>query len=244
MIQIKSLSYSVSNKTILDKVNLSFPDNKITCILGPNGAGKSSLVKCLLKLNSTFEGFISIDDHDLTQLSHLQIAQKLAYIPQNIETLSSFSVEEFIQQASYSGQKPSLELKDLYTLCDITSVRTQNLNTLSGGELKRVLFASALYQGSPYLIIDELTAGMDPGHQDSFCELIKKSQSELSKTIIWVTHNINFALHYSDHVLLLKEGQLYFDGAPEDLRDAQTFNKLYEKEFKILTDNNNQTYIL
>lgn len=246
MLTVKNLSYSIDNKNILKDINFNLEKNSITCILGPNGAGKTTLLKQICGLSKLKHESIYINDKDISLMNETQRASEIAYVPQKSSSLPAFSVKEFIQQASYShkdGQKiPCLD--EILKTCELESIDQQDISTLSGGEMQRCLFASALYQASPIVLLDEVTAGLDPAHHDSLCQLIHKTRDSHELTYLWVTHDINSALNYADRILIFKNSELIFDDKPKLLEDAHFLSQVFDKQFKVLKDDQGKKYLI
>ena len=246
MLNTTNLSYSIEGKTILKDINFSLESNSITCVLGPNGAGKTTLLKQICGLSKVEKGTITIDNKNISKMNENQRACEIAYVPQKASSLPSFTVRDFILQASYSHQEGQTfpPLDDLLSICELNTIQNQTLSTLSGGEMQRTLFASALYQASPLILLDEVTAGLDPAHHDSICQLIQQTRESHKLTYLWVTHDINSALMYADRILILKNGELIFDDNPQSLEDGRFLSQVFDKQFKVLSDEQGQKYLI
>ena len=250
MIKCHQLSYSVSDKEILKDLNFELEAGKLYTIVGPNGAGKTTLLKLICRLLKSSGGEILLDDQPLFDYSQLELAQKIAYVPQKLSGPNGFSVSDFILQARFAWSQTSTKesdqsrLKRVLEQCEISHLAQQSMDTLSGGETQRCLLAAALCQESPLILLDEVTAGLDPGHHDSICQLIADINRLESKTILWVTHDLNTALHFSHQILVMQEGQLQKIGHPDELKDGTYFSQIYNKNFKCLRDEQGQQFLV
>ena len=246
MLNTTNLSHSVEGKTILKDINFSLAPNSITCILGPNGAGKTTLLKQICGLSKVEQGTITIDNKNISAMNETQRASEIAYVPQKASSLPGFTVRDFILQASYShlDEQNVTPLDELLSICELNTIQNQTLATLSGGEMQRTLFASALYQASPLILLDEVTAGLDPAHHDSICQLIQQTRESHKLTYLWVTHDINSALMYADRILILKDGKLIYDDNPQSLEDGRFLSQVFDKQFKVLSDEQGQKYLI
>ena len=99
MIKCHQLSYSVSDKEILKELSFELEAGKLYTIVGPNGAGKTTLLKLICRLLKSSKGEVLLDDQTLLDYSQLELAQKIAYVPQKLNGPNGFSVSEFILQA-------------------------------------------------------------------------------------------------------------------------------------------------
>jgi len=246
MLHTQNLSYSIEGKTILKDISFTLENNSITCVLGPNGAGKTTLLKQLCGLHKVQQGTITINNKNISEMNETQRASEIAYVPQKASSLPDFSVRDFILQASYSHQEGqnTPPFDDILSICELSTIQNQALSTLSGGEMQRTLFASALYQASPLVLLDEVTAGLDPAHHDSICQLIQQTRESHKLTYLWVTHDINSALKYADRILILKNAELIYDGKPDSLEDGLFLSQVFDKQFKVLSDEQGQKYLI
>jgi ABC-type cobalamin/Fe3+-siderophores transport system ATPase subunit len=250
MLKIDQLTYSIEGKSILSKVSAELEKGKLYTIVGPNGAGKTSLLKILCRLNPMSSGEILLDGRALSDFSQIELARQISYVPQRITESIQFTVSEFILQARFAWSESSSQKNDQDILarvldqCQISHLAQQSMSTLSGGESQRCLLAAALCQETPLILLDEVTAGLDPGHHDSICELISKINQDEQKTILWVTHDLNTALHYSDKILVMKDGELKRFCSPKELSDGQYFSELYSKKFNVLKDEHGKQFLV
>ena len=250
MLEINNLTYSVEGKEILSKVSAEFECGKLYTIVGPNGAGKTSLLKIICRLNKITHGEVLLQGRPLADFSQIELARQIAYVPQRLTESIQFTVSEFILQARFAWRENSSPKNDqkilhhVLTQCQISHLANQCMSTLSGGESQRCLLAAALCQESPIILLDEVTAGLDPGHHDSICKLIETINKEDQKTILWVTHDLNTALHCSDQILVMQNGELKRFCTPDELSDGQYFSELYNKDFKILQDDHGKQFLV
>ena len=245
MLQLKNLAFSIHKKNLLKDISFELKQGEICCILGPNGAGKTTLIKCISKLLDHYTGKIIINGAEQANYSQQEYSRICSYVPQKLSSLPEFTTEEFIRQSDYAWDEvSSLDYKDIINQCEISNFKDQSLNTLSGGELQRSLLASALYQNTALILLDEVTAGLDPAHQDSICELINRYKVKENKSFLWVTHDINSALKYADKILILKNGERFHLGTPEDHRDGKILSDAFDKTFKVLKDAEKNTYLI
>jgi iron complex transport system ATP-binding protein len=116
-------------------------------------------------------------------------------------------------------------------LTQTTLLAHRRLDTLSGGERQTVLIAAALAQGAPILLLDEPTTFLDPRHEVDIFRLLRKINQEYRRSIITVTHNINQAALQGQRVIILKAGQIIFDGKSTAIMNNQILQQAYEKSF-------------
>ena len=200
MIAIKDLYSGYGDDDILKGVSLNILNNKLTVIAGPNGCGKSTLLKTISGIIKKTSGSIFIDDIDLSNISPLDRAKRIAYLSQN-RSVPDIAVKNLVLH----GRFPYLSYPRRYRAEDreavdmalermgIEGLRDKMVSELSGGERQKVYIAMALAQGSDYLLLDEPTTFLDISHQFQLLDLAKELCSE-NKSVVMVLHNLESAL--------------------------------------------------
>ena len=237
MIKITDLKIlsSRSSKPRLDIEKLSFKKSKINVILGANGAGKSSLLEVLSRNLEDYQGQVLIEDKSIESLSLADYAKKVSYIPQRIDWNMDLTVREIILFSLYPYLKSGTILEaDEFRfdrICkelEIEAFLDYPLGSLSGGEQKRVAVASALFQNTKFLIMDEPFAALDPIFKKIVANVLKKWQSEYDCTLVLTIHDLFLANTFGDYFWGIKEGEL----VEETSRVNQTFfNNVYGTRF-------------
>ena len=209
MIEIKNLTCSFKQRTILQDINLNI-QNHIT-ILGANGSGKSTLAKAICGLVE-YEGDVYIDSTCRNTLSLIERAKVLSYIPAKLEIYDHFiTVEEFVLLGRFPYKKSFLEYSHsdksiaLQTLefLNIQHLANHALSSLSSGEQQLTLIAQALAQQSKIIIFDEPTANLDPYNSKIIAQHIK-GLKEYHK-IILITHDLHLASFVDSPIVFIKD---------------------------------------
>ncbi|MDE5832778.1 MAG: metal ABC transporter ATP-binding protein [Desulfovibrio sp.] len=229
-VRFERLSVRREGRLILDEITASAPCGGATVIVGPNGAGKTTLLRCLLE-ETEYSGhieFVSFDGDRATR-------PVLGYVPQHLfaDAQMPLRVYEFL---SLNAEKKPLWLgcspknrrrsRELLELVGAEKLENQRLGDLSGGELRRVLLASALGRRPRLLALDEAEAGVDYRGERLFWELLDKSRRELGFTLLMVSHNLPLAAHYATHVICVKK-EMIAQGAPRSTLTASTLLELF-----------------
>ena len=208
MIKLKNITYTVKdnetgeNRTILNNINVDFPENKITVITGHNGSGKSTLVRLIMGINKPTSGEIYIGDKKVNNLTITERAQMgLTMAFQQPIKFKGITVKDMLTIAS--GKELNLSTACEYLaqvgLCAKDYIDRELDDTLSGGELKRIELATSLCKGGDILLFDEPEAGIDLWSFDNLVSLFEKQRG---KTIIIVSHQKRI-LDIADYILLL-----------------------------------------
>jgi iron complex transport system ATP-binding protein len=203
-------------------------------VLGPNGAGKSTLFRCILRFLKNYHGRISIDDADIRSFSRREMAKRIAYIPQSSNPAFNYTVLDIalmgltheVNLLSSPGKEHVLRAEQAIESLGIGNLRDRGFSELSGGERQLALIARALVQRSNILIMDEPTANLDYGNQ---CRVMKKIAELASQgyIVILSTHNPEHAFLYVDRAIMLDDGCLIADGAPDTVLTEQLIRKVY-----------------
>jgi len=236
MIKLDSLRCQYGEKTILE--NLSLEIDKHLSILGANGSGKSTLAKALCNLID-YEGSVSIDGEDIKELSRLERAKLISYIPAKLEVYDPYiSVEEFVLLSRFAHKKNFMDYsqKDkkitLNTLefLKISHLKGHTISSLSSGEAQLVLIAGALAQQSKIIILDEPTANLDPHNSKIIAQHIKGLKDY--HQVILITHDLHLASYIDSPALFIKDSNAtyYEDGFFQD----SVLKELYGVEFSDL----------
>ncbi|MDD5658980.1 MAG: ABC transporter ATP-binding protein [Actinomycetota bacterium] len=240
-IQVKNLEFSYNEKPVLKNISFDILKNNFVSILGPNGAGKSTLVNLLSKVLSVSNGEIIIEGQNIKDLNHLEIAKKIAVVPQYSNIGFNFSVYEMILMGRYpylsrfTGEKPEdFKIVDEVMELTCTSVfKDRKYNELSGGEKQRVIIAQTLAQNSPIIILDEPTSHLDINFQIEFMELFYSLHKKKGKTVIGIFHDINLALQYSEKIMLLKDSSIYRYGDVSDVINRTNIMTVFNSDVYI-----------
>ena len=211
MIQADGLKIAFGKKVLLE--NVSFRVNKGECIgiIGKNGMGKTSLLKTLAGMVNPSAGKVYLKGKNLVYWKRKELARELAFMGQEPLFTEMLSVEDFIKISHRSvvgRQKMSFDeiCKDL----EIEHLKKRFVHTLSQGEFKKTYLASAVYQGSTILLLDEPFSSIDPGFQVNMIKFLKKINKIHSTTILMVVHDLKCAFEFSCKILALSEDSSFF----------------------------------
>ena len=169
MIRVEGLSF-VRNKKILKNIDLIIREKELTIMIGPNGAGKTTILKIISGIIRDFSGKVFIRDKNIKNLSRRELAKSISFQPQSEEFLLPISVKDVLLAGRYPYKKLFSDYDkndlDIYDKCiekfDIADITSRDINTLSSGERRRVLIASAYIQDVPVLLFDEPFSNLDP----------------------------------------------------------------------------------
>lgn len=240
-ISVSNLSFSYNENLTLKNLSFEIEKNSFVSILGPNGAGKSTLVNLISKVMPIEAGEIVIEGKNIRDLNHIEIAKKVAVVPQYTSLGFNFSVYEIILMGRYpylsrfKGEKQE-DYRIVNEVMELTRTdifKDRKYNELSGGERQRVIIAQTLVQDSPIIILDEPTSHLDINFQIEFMELFYSLYKKKGKTIIGIFHDINLAIQYSEKIMLLKEGNIYCYGDVKDVINRTNIMSVFKSDVYI-----------
>jgi cobalt transport protein ATP-binding subunit len=222
MIEAENVSFSYPSKVeALKGVSLTIKDGEFVAIMGQNGAGKSTLVKHFNGLLKPSQGRILVNGGETNKTSVATLARNVGFVFQNPDhQLFSETVEEEISFALKNfGFKPEVideRVTWALNLLSLTQYRKTSPFLLSGGERKRVALASVLAWDPQMLILDEPTIGQDHEQKEKLRQFIMQLQTQ-KKTVVIVTHDVEFVAECNPRVVLMKEGKIVADGVGKEI---------------------------
>ncbi len=224
-----SVRYEGQETYAIEGVTFDLPTNTITVVIGPNGSGKSTLFKAILGL-IPYQGKISYSDGKNSD-PHFHAG----YLPQRfvVDQSIPLRVDEFLNLTLVTCKHLKAEKLNMITEA-LTQVGAENfhnklLRDLSGGQLQRVLLARALVHSPELLVLDEPEAGVDPGGEKIFYDLVKKLVAKKKITALIASHEMTLVRSYADQVICLNQ-KVICAGPPEKALKQVSLNKLYQED--------------
>lgn len=238
ILSIKNLSFSYDGNNILDDISFGINRKNFVSILGPNGAGKSTLVNIISKVLKDFKGEIILGGRDLKTMTSRDLARKMAVVPQYTSPSFGFTVEEMVLMgrhpyiSRFGGEKPEdyAVVREVMEKTRVTQFAKRRFTQLSGGEKQRVVIAQALAQESQILLLDEPTSHLDINFQIELMNLFSGLNREEGKTIIGIFHDINLAIQNSTQIMLLKDGNVFAFGEPEEIINSKNLKSVFHSD--------------
>ena len=249
MIKVAHLFHSLGHKPILQNIDFFLNENDFVLIFGPNGAGKSTLLKLLAGIIAAKQGEIFIGRKNILLYSKKELATQIAYLPQ----FDEFSLPLLVKDILLSGRYPYQSFFRKYSSRDyeifektverfaLADYVDRNKQTLSGGERKKVLLASAFIQDVPLILLDEPLNFLDPASAMQVIKMLKEMHDQ-GKTIVLVSHLIQYFFPQANKMLALKNGKIHYFGAKKF--SEQLFHDIYQVSVKrVFVENKEIIYI-
>jgi energy-coupling factor transport system ATP-binding protein len=225
-VEFQQVSFNYPNgPTVINGVDLTIRKGDIIALLGPNGAGKTTLIKHAIGLLRPTNGQVLLEGRDSKEMTVARMARSVGYVFQSPRhMLFAPTVQE---ELAFGPRNMGLTPEDIETNID-QALSVVNLLeeadrpplALSFGQQKRVSIASILAMRSAILVMDEPTAGQDYANYMNFMDSVVGLHGENGAeyrfaAIIFITHDLDLAVSYANRVLLMNEGRLVADGAPQ-----------------------------
>ena len=222
IIHIDEIDYIYPNNTIaLTKVSLKINKGELIAIMGQNGAGKTTLIRTLNGLIRPTNGNVYVKGENNSTKSIAQLSKIIGIIFQNpMHQLFSNSIEEelkfSLRNLEYTKEQIQQKIDNILSKFDFEKYRNRSPFNLSGGEAKKLALATIICRDPEILVFDEPTLGQDAKEINFFLKIIQ-SELEKGKTIVMVTHNIEFAFENIPRTILMANGKIIADGPTEQV---------------------------
>ena len=235
-LNIDDISFAYDRDYIINNINCSFVSGNFYSIIGPNGSGKTTLLDLISGFLNPCNGNITIDETKVLSLSKKDISKKIALVSQDYAINFPFTVKDavmmgrhpYIPRFSHPSENDLKKVDIVMKTCGISHLSNRKINELSGGERQRCVFARALCQDTPILLLDEAFSNMDINHTLQMLRLVKRSVKEENKLVISVFHDLNIASTWSDVLLMLKKGEITAFGNSQDVLTQQTIQDVFD----------------
>ena len=230
MITFDNISKKFGNTTVLNKICLNIPPNKITFVIGRSGEGKSVTIKHIIGLLRPDSGRIVVDDEEITSFNIAQMHQhrkKFGMLFQHSALFDSMSVLDNVifplcEHTRLSRQAMQAKAEESLDRVGLSDVLQRYPSELSTGEKKRTGLARALVNDPRVLLYDEPTTGMDPLIAEMIDNLIVKINAELPEvTAVVISHDIKATLATADKIIMLYQGKVVLEGDPDTFRTTR-----------------------
>ncbi|MFH5822456.1 ABC transporter ATP-binding protein [Georgenia sp. AZ-5] len=232
-LDIRGLAYGAGAVTILDGVDAAVPAGAVSAVVGPNGSGKSTLLRLLVGALSPDAGAVLLSGTDLGRLSRRERARRLALVEQDSPAEVAHEVLDVVLLGRTPHRRWGADAPEDLAVARRALARAgagalegRSFATLSGGERQRVHLARALAQEPGVLLLDEPTNHLDVAAQLDLLGLTRELAAE-GVTVLAALHDLNHALRYCDHVLVLDRGRVVAAGHPHDVLTAELVGAVY-----------------
>lgn len=214
MMVIRNLHKKFGRLKVLNGLNLTLEQGKISAIIGPNGSGKTTLIKCLLGLVKADQGSITVSGQLLNE--DWRYKKMIGYMPQWAHFPENLTVREIISMIKDLRNEEKKWDEELYTSFNLDREVQKKIRTLSGGTKQKVGAYLAFLFYPQILVLDEPTAGLDPRASSLLKDKIIKEKAA-GKTVIITSHIMSELQELADHIIFLLDGEVKFQGSVQNM---------------------------
>jgi energy-coupling factor transporter ATPase len=229
IIEIKNLSYTYpgATKPSINDVSINVEKGEFVLITGPSGCGKTTLCRCFNGLVPHFyqgelKGQVTVAGMDTSKHQTYEMAKYVGLVFQNPENqLFALSVEKDVAFGLENLGVPRKEMRErvdwALNLAGIYDLRERSPHEVSGGQQQRVAIASVLAMQPEIIVLDEPTSFLDPLSAEKIFEVIYSLNKKHGITVILVEHRLDLTAKYADHLIVMDEGKVCFEGNPREI---------------------------
>ncbi|QII08866.1 heme ABC transporter ATP-binding protein [Rhodococcoides fascians A25f] len=233
----RGVSARLGERTVLDDVHLDVVAGEILALVGPNGAGKSTLLSVLSGDTEPGTGSVVVASQSPSPLGtqpyrSLDLARRRAVLPQHHTVGFAFTAEQIVRmgRAPWVGtaeaRNDDVRVESAMAACDVSGFARRPFASLSGGEQARVALARVIAQDTATIMLDEPTAALDLGHQESVMAVVR-SLAAAGRAVVVVLHDLGLAAAYADRVAILDSGSLVAVGPPRQVLTSELLARVY-----------------
>ncbi|KUN77996.1 ABC transporter ATP-binding protein [Streptomyces griseoruber] len=230
-------------RTVIEDLDVAIPPGVITTIIGPNGCGKSTLLRTLARLLKPAGGTVVLDGEDIAGLRTRDVAKKLGLLPQAPVAPEGLTVSDLVARGRHPHQSwlrqwssdDAAVVERALAMTGVSDLAGRAVDTLSGGQRQRVWISMTLAQGTDLLLLDEPTTYLDLAHAIDVLDLVSDLQGS-GCTVVMVLHDLNLAVRYSDHLVVMRSGSILAQGHPSDVITAELLHAAFGLRARVIDD--------
>lgn len=228
ILRVANLTKTFGGLIAVNDVGFDLEPNTVTALIGPNGAGKSTCFNLLGGSIAPSVGEIIFDGINVTTMpQHKRIQAGIGRTFQIAATFSSMTVAENIRTALHAGNRSIDEIDQLLSMVGASDLAHKQIPELSYGDIKCVELAMALAGRPRFLLLDEPTAGMSSSARTEIIELVVRIAKERDITVLFTEHDMQAVFGYASRILVMDQGRLIADGAPDEIRQNRLVQSVY-----------------
>jgi len=235
VLDLRAVSFAYDGIDAVRDVTASFDRTQLVAVIGPNGSGKSTLLKLVARVLAPARGEIVWEGRRLPEWPAKEYAKDVGYLPQEPDPTFPMRALDVV----VSGRAPFLgrfgwesdadydEAARALATCDAAHLAERYLDEMSGGERKRVFLARVLAARPKLIVLDEPLSSLDIAHVQQFSALLRDVVRATGATVIYATHDLNWAAAYCDRMLVMQRGALAMDAPPSEVMQPERIRELF-----------------
>lgn len=232
------------DRPVISDLSLNIPGGQVTTIIGPNGCGKSTLLRAIGRLIPSQGGDVHLGDTDIGSMKRKDIAKTIGVLPQSPIAPPGLIVSDLVSRGRHPHQSwirqwsssDEEEVNAALEMTDVAELADRSVDSLSGGQRQRVWISMVLAQHTDVLFLDEPTTYLDLAHSIEVLDLVNRLRRDLDRTVIMVLHDLNLAIRYSDNLVVMRDGNLFATGRPEEIITSELLKEVFELDASVIED--------
>ncbi|MEM7693087.1 MAG: ABC transporter ATP-binding protein [Pseudomonadota bacterium] len=241
-LRVRNLSFAYPRKPVLHDVNAGpLKRGAVTALIGPNAAGKSTLFRCIAGLLPKYTGRIALDGDALEPLAPRARVKRVTFMPQFFAANAALSVFDVVLLARKSLSGWAVERADIEAVAAVLDdfgighLSEADIGALSGGQQQMVSVCQALVREPSVFLFDEPTSALDLKHQLEIMTAIARETRRRNAVTLVALHDLNLAARFADHALLMRQGRIVAEGAPEAVLADEALGETYGVTIDLIT---------
>ncbi|MBB6453399.1 iron complex transport system ATP-binding protein [Salirhabdus euzebyi] len=239
-----NLTLAYGDDVIIDALNIEVPKGKVTAFIGSNGCGKSTLLRSLARLLNPKSGHVVLNGSNIAKLKTKEVAREMSILPQSSATPEGLTVSQLVRLGRYPYQgfmkkwskDDDLAVEEALSSTNMMDLKDRPVDSLSGGQRQRAWIAMTLAQDTETILLDEPTTYLDLTHQIEILDLLFELNEESNRTIVMVLHDLNLACRYADHIVAIKDKQIWSQGKPEEIITCDLVHSVFKMNCDVTLD--------
>jgi iron complex transport system ATP-binding protein len=235
VLECNKLHVRIADIDVVRSLNLEIREGEFWGLLGPNGIGKTTLLKCLAGLDEAQSGSVLLESKDISTLPRKLLARHIGMLQQH----TVYVFDSSVMQTALTGRHPHLgnwererakdfsKARQALAAVDLDGFAERSVTGLSGGEARRLAFATLLVQEPDVMLLDEPTNHLDLRHQLAIMKMIREHSRKNGGSALAALHDINLAARYCSHVVMLFGDGDWCAGPCRDMLDESALERLY-----------------
>lgn len=230
-----NLKVGYSKRIVVDNVEFDLNKGEILCLLGPNGCGKSTILKSIIDHIEILDGSIDLLGKDLNNLKAIDRAKEMSVVLTERVAPDMMLAKDIVATGRYPhtnhfgklGKRDLEIIEESIEIVNGEELREKEFKSLSDGEKQRIMIARAICQEADIMVLDEPTSFLDIRYKIELLNILSRLSIEKKKTIIMSLHEIDLVPKIADKVLLIKDGEVFKYGPPEEVVTDESIKEVY-----------------
>lgn len=235
MLELRDVSYAYEGAEAVRHVSLSLGRAQLVALTGANGSGKSTLLKLMARVVAPRSGEVTFDGRRQRDWPPREYAKQVGYLPQEPDPAFPMRAVDlvvtgrapFLSRFAWESSEDYEAAEKALAMCDASHLADRYLDEMSGGERKRVYLARVLAGAPKLILLDEPLAALDISHVQQVSALLRGIVDRTGCTVVFASHDLNWAAAYSDRMLVMRGGALALDAKPADVMQPEAMRELF-----------------